>query len=402
MKTLTRIDEVRDSLKTLLDKNVRLGVLGASAGSGLMANIATIPGLTKMFHEAHFPHAKESTVEYLGFTPDNFVCLDTALEQAMRAYYRAYQPDGKRTIGIGATAAVATNEVHRGEHRVWVAVFSDDRASIYYARFKKGVGEEVRARDLLACDMLMGEAILRAVDDDVDVKLPNNVEFTDFSPDCTTQCKILLSKRPYFRVDGQRLTWDNLVQEVADFGAGVYPGSFRLPHFGHFGVADEFCKRHRQPVVFAIEVCPPHKEALTAADMLKRAKLLKGRNLIFTWGAPYYLDKAKLFPNTKIILGADAFVELLDAKWGFSIDDLRRVFHETGTKLVVPDRLVRGVFTTLDDLHPPEDFPCERLPVRFDVSSSELMKNGTTGVACPGPTTLEGDAHSSTGYSPTL
>lgn len=373
---ITRIDELRDSLKSLLNKNVRLGVLGASAGSGFMANLATIPGLTKMFHEAHFPHSKEATSEYLGFVPDNFVCMDTAIEQAMRAYYRAYQPDGKRTIGVGATAAVATNEAHRGEHRVWVGVVTDDLISVYYARFVKGVGEEVRARDLLACDMLIGEAILQAVGEKVTVKLPSNVEFDDYCPDNGTQARILLGKRPYFRIDGQRLTWEHLTQEVADFGAGVYPGSFRLPHFGHFGVADEFTKKHRQPVVFAIEVNPPHKEALTAQDMLKRAKMLKGRNVIFTWGAPYYLDKARIFPNTKIILGADAFVSLMDLKWGISVEELQRVFNETGTKLVVPDRMVKGVFTTLDDLNPPKDFPCERLPVRFDVSSSELLKNG--------------------------
>jgi hypothetical protein len=370
---ITRIDEVREALKTLLDKNVRLGMLGASAGSGLMANLATISGLTKMLHEATFTHSKEATSDYLGFTPENFVCMDTAIEEAMMAYYRAYQPDGKQTIGVGATAAVATNEVHRGEHRVWVAVVTDYLVSVYYARFQKGVGEEVRTRDLLACDLLIGKAILSAIGSSEYVQLPKNVELHQTTPDCSVQAKILLSKRPYFRVDGKRLTWDNLTQEVADFGVGVYPGSFRRPHFGHFGVADEFCKKYRQPVVFAIEVSPPHKENLTVQDMLQRAKMLRGRNVIFTWGAPYYLDKARIFPNTKIILGADAFVSLMDSKWGISVDELQRVFHETGTQLVVPDRLVDGVFTTLEDLNSPDGFPCERLKVRFDVSSTGLL-----------------------------
>jgi hypothetical protein len=372
---LTRIDEVREALKSLLTKNVRIGLLGASAGSGLMANLATIPGLTKMFHEAHFPHAKEATIDYLGFVPENFVCMDTALEQAMRAYYRAYLPDGKHTIGVGATASVATSEAHRGEHRVWVGVVTDDRISAYYARFTKGVGEEVRARDLLACDMLIGKVLLDVIDESVVVKLPENIEFYQVTSDCNDSSLDLLSQRPYFRVDGQRLTWENLTKEVVDFCFGVYPGSFRLPHYGHLGVADAFTKKYHQPVVFAIEVNPPHKDSLTVQDMLKRAKMLKGRNVVFTWGAPYYLDKARLFPNTKIILGADAFVSFLDSKWGFSVKELQRVFHETGTKLVVPDRMVNNVFTTLEDLKPPADFPCERLPVRFDVSSSELLNN---------------------------
>jgi len=367
---------LREALKVLLTKDVRLGILGASAGSGMVAGLATIPGLTNVLHEAHFPHAKEATSDYLGFVPENFVCMDTALEQAMRAYYRAYQPDGKRTIGIGATAAIATNEIHRGEHRVWVGVFSDDLVCVYYARFKKGVGEEVRFKDLLACDMLIGKAILQAVGATDIITLPDNVEFEDCITDCNTQAKILLSKRPFFRSDGARLGWDSMMHDFEASGVGVYPGSFTVPHFGHFGVADAFTKQYHQPVVFAIEVSPPHKDLLTPWDMLKRAKLLKGRHVIFTWGAPYYLDKARLFPNTKIILGADAFVELLDAKWGFSVDALQRVFKETGTKLIVPDRLVKGVFTTLWDLRPPSNFPCERLPVRFDISSTELIRSG--------------------------
>jgi hypothetical protein len=167
-----------------------------------------------------------------------------------------------------------------------------------------------------------------------------------------------------------------MMQEFEASGVGVYPGSFTVPHFGHFGVSKAFVKQYHQPVVFAIEVSPPHKESLTSCDMLKRAKLLKGHHVIFTWGAPYYLDKARLFPNTKIILGADAFVQLLDAKWGFSTEDLQRVFQETGTKLIVPDRLVNQVFTTLDDLNPPPGFPCERLPVRFDISSTDLLTTG--------------------------
>lgn len=378
---ITRIDEVQEAIKALLDKNVRLGILGASAGAGLMANLSTIPGLTRMFHEATFTHSKEATSDYLGFEPENFVSMDTAIEQAMRAYYRAYQPDGKLTIGVGATAAVATNETHRGEHRVWIGIVTDDLISVYYARFKKGVGEEVRSRDLLACDMLIGSAILNATNALVSVQLPENIEFCEIIPDCSDLARILLNKRPYFRIDGQRLTWDQLRKEVNDFGAGVYPGSFRRPHFGHFGVADEFTKKYRQPVVFAIEVSPPHKEELTIQDMLKRAKMLRGRNVVFTWGAPYYIDKARLFPNTKIILGADALASLLDSKWGIKdgtpfeyVEELQRVFHETGTKLVVPDRMVNGVFTTLEDLQPPEGFPCERLPLRFDISSTELLK----------------------------
>jgi hypothetical protein len=369
--------ELREALKILPTKNVRVGLLGASAGSGLMASLASLPDLTKVFYEANFPHAKEATSDYLGFVPENFVCADTALEQAMRAYYRAYQPDGKQTIGIGVTAAIASSVAHRGDHRVWVGVFSDNETHLYYARLKKGVGEEVRAKDNLACDILVASAILSTIGELRGLELPENIEESN-CVNVHRDVTYLLAKRPFFRSDGARLGWDDMMHEFEASGVGVYPGSFTVPHFGHLGVAEAFTKKYHQPVVFAIEVSPPHKAALSPSDMLKRAKLLKGRHVIFTWGAPYYLDKARLFHNTKIILGADAFVELLDSKWGYTVEDLQRAFYTSGTRLVVPDRLVHDKFTTLDDLNPPKDFPCERLPVRFDVSSSELMKKTGT------------------------
>lgn len=374
---LTKMDEVREALKVLLTSNVRIGILGASAGSGLMASLASFPDLTKVFYEAHFPHAKEATIDYLGFTPDNFVCAETALDQAMRAYYRAYQPDGKRTIGIGATAAIASSKAHRGDHRIWVGVFSENNIYLYYAKLRKGVGEGARAEDNLACDLLIASALLLTIDDFTNIKLPDNVE-ENHCVDAKKEASALLAKRPYFRSDGARLTWDEMVGDLGAWGAALLPGSFDPPHFGHFGIADACTQKYHQPVVFAIDANPPHKEYLRPWDLVKRAKMLKGRNVLLTWDAPYYVHKAQLLPTFKIIMGSDSFQRMLDPKWGLTVAEHQKKFIECGTRIIVPDRVVNGKLVTLDDLNPPLGFPCERLQVRFDVSSTELRnKTGT-------------------------
>jgi hypothetical protein len=379
------IDELRNALKVLLTSNVRIGILGASAGSGLMASLASISGISAAFVEAHFPHSKEATCEYLGFTPENFVCMETALEQAMRAYYRAYQPGNKRTLGIGATAAIASGTAHRGDHRVWVAAFSEDHVSVYYAKLQKGVGDEVRSRDSLACDLLIGGAILRAVGEDVDTQLPDNVEFMDFYPYPKNRTVILLEQRPYFRSDGARLTFDEMKEDlgISQFsesllpcGAIIFPGSFNPPHFGHLGIADACTSKYSMPVVFAIDSNPPHKGSfnqLEPWELIRRAKLLKGRNVLFTWNAPYYVNKAQILPYCPMIIGVDSFQRMLESRWGLTPEELNQAFRKYGTKIIVPDRInEKGELVTINDFDNTLYFPCERLQVRFDVSSTEI------------------------------
>lgn len=384
--------DLRDSLKVLLTSDVRIAILGASAGSGLMASLAGISGISAAFVEAHFPHAKEATCDYLGFTPDNFVCMETALEQAMRAYYRAYQPGNKRTLGIGTTAAIASGTAHRGDHRVWVAAFSEDHVSVYYAKLQKGVGDEVRGRDGVACDLLIGEAILRAVGGEVDVQLPDNVEGTEFYPKAKKVAVELLARRPYFRSDGSRLTWDKMKEDlgISQFsesllprGAIIFPGSFNPPHFGHLGIADTCTAKYNLPVVFAIDSNPPHKgelKQLEPWELIRRAKLLKGRNVLFTWNAPYFINKAQILPYCPMIIGVDSFQRMLEPRWGLTPEELNQAFRKYGIKIIVPDRINdKGALVTINDFENSLYLPCERLQVRFDVSSTEIRNKLATG-----------------------
>jgi hypothetical protein len=129
----------------------------------------------------------------------------------------------------------------------------------------------------------------------------------------------------------------------------------------------------RGPIAFNIEATPPHKDRLTAAEILKRAKMLKGYDLLVTSGAPLYLDKARLFPGVAMIVGSDTLQRLLDPHWGLEVDALIEGFRQTKTEFFVVDRVIDGRLVSLADIVNP-GLICHSIHGRWDVSSSDIRR----------------------------
>jgi Cytidylyltransferase-like len=114
---------------------------------------------------------------------------------------------------------------------------------------------------------------------------------------------------PFFRADGTRAT------TIDSRPATFFAGAFNPPHAGHFGMMEEVCRHLTKPPLFEISTDAPHKPALAVADMLQRAKMLKGHGRIFTEHCPLYLDKARKYHGSSFVIGADAFLRMFDPKW---------------------------------------------------------------------------------------
>ena len=376
-------ENIRNALTTLLTKNARICIVGTGAGSTFLSTLWSIPGISAVLAGATFPYAREETIDYLRFEPKGYCNERTAMALAMEAYYRAYKFDGPPAIGIGLSATVASKEIHRGSHRVWVASFSDAGAKLYYGDLVKGAGEVKRQLDGLTCDSLATAAVLETVGEPLFIDFPKDstgaLNLNNFfCSDAGDLPMELMKEHPFFSSTGTKADKFPLDSYVK-LGGAQLPGSFNPPHWGHFGIADAFTEsQHGSPVAFVIEASPPHKKAVTVLSMLQRAKLLKGRDVMFTWGTSKYLDKAKLFPGLMMILGMDSFKRMLEPEWGISVEELQQGFWEAKTALYVPDRMVDGKFTTLDDLSYMAGFPCVRLKCRFDVSSTEIRAEHTT------------------------
>ena len=360
------------SLDALPGKKIRLCIAGI-AGAGTFGHIWDVPGISDVLVGCHMPYAKEEIDDFLGFTPDGYCNEGTAMDFAMEAFYKAYQYEGARAIGVGLSAVVASTTAHRGDHRIFVATFQEHRATLAYARLVKGVGAERRHLDGQICDAMLVGAIKDAVGNiSTGVDLPDGC-IEDFRMGrAEGLADERIRRRPYFSSTGKRLL-EFPRDEYKQRGA-IYPGTYNPPHYGHFGVEGNYINYYGGPVAFTIEGSPPHKDPIQTFQLLQRAKLLKGHNVMFTWGAPLYADKSKLFPGINLLLGAEVFQTVIDPKWGISQEDLARTLLDNGSTLIVADRKVDGVTKKLNDFTYSTRLPVRHLKCDFDICSTDIRE----------------------------
>jgi hypothetical protein len=376
----------------------RIFVYSTGAGAGIQKKIWEVPGCSSFLVGCGFPYATELTSKYIGFTPDKFVSPDTAMELAMAAYLMAYEP-GHKAIGVGLTASVASMSEHRGAHRVMVSTFSNTECFTFAMEIPKGSGLIQRVVDGTLSDEVGVTAILHAAGlwEPVtplpfrfkdyfaaeDYFLAHGTNTWKYAPlDTTERAKELILAKPLFHANGTRMS-------TIDTKTFRYPGSFNPFHFGHADGAEAIrqtiAKRFGEcrDTVYTTVMDPPHKAALTPADMLGRAHAMKGRNFLLTSGDPLFIDKVRREPGGWFGMGADTLMTMLDPKWGIDPELLLAEMAKLNTKIFVLGRLVKDDFITLPDiinkdsasyelLKKYEDNLLTHVPGRWDISSTEL------------------------------
>lgn len=328
----------QDALKRA---NVNIHIMATGAAAGLQELLWEVPGSSAYLSGASFPYDGDEQAELLGFMPEHFCSEEAAVDLASAAYMKAYKFGGKRPVGVGITASVASTQIHRGDHRVFACVMTKDVVRSASILLKKGAGIEQRIQDGEAANSL---GFLMMDDTIFGREGPNpllgNAKVKDTSALALERFKL----RPFFSTNGKRL------EQMPKGRYALMSGAYNPPHEGHFGLAESAMEEFKYSTVFEITADPPHKEALKVQDMLERAKLLRGHNVLFTNGLPYYLDKARKYRNTPLIMGADAMVRMLDPKWGLDIGQMFSEFYDYGTKLLIGNREVNGVMTSCEDI----------------------------------------------------
>lgn len=347
-------------------------IISTGAGAGLQQTLWEIPGCSWFLSGASFPYDQDEQADILGFMPEHFCSEEAAVDLASAAYMKAYKFGGKAPIGVGVTASVASLKEHKGEHRVHICVITEDNVRSVSRVIEKGVGAEKRLADGKFVDGLTLAFMMEVAAD-----APLLVK--DFK-DTSALARERFFLRPYFSASGKRYATMPANRHLA-----IMPGAYNPPHEGHFGTAQAVMNEFGRTTVFEVTAEPPHKDALSIQDLLKRAKLLQGFDRFFTRKEPYYLDKARAFPGVPFVLGADAMVRMLDPKWGIQPVDLFKQFIDLDTKLLVAGRTIGDKFVTCEDIL--NDLRKEQpgvwtlahnvlmpLEGRWDISSTELRK----------------------------
>jgi hypothetical protein len=354
------------------EAGVSIHVIATGGGAGLQQELWAKPGSSAYLSGASFPYSPEEQIELLGFLPSHYCSAEAAVDLASAAYMKAYKFGGKKPIGLGITASVASEKVHRGEHQIFACVISDDKVRLHHQVLTKGIGPKKRMDDGFMCDDIGSCALLEVLPDPLDY---HNLKFTD----ATELARSQFFLRPFFAVDGQRFN----IFPFTNNKFALMSGAFNPPHQGHLEIASQVEEDYFRKVVFEITANPPHKAALSVQELLKRAKLLQGHPRLFTQSLPMYLDKARAFPGVGLVMGADAALRLLDPKWGHDPIETFQEFDKLGTRLYVAGRNVDGKFVSLEDIWASTPLPMADLfskitrPIegQWDISSTQLRNH---------------------------
>lgn len=356
-------------LDNLKDAGVTIHVVATGAGTAFQDALWQEPGSSAYLSGASFPYSPEEQEEVLGFEPEHFCSEEAAVDLASAAYMKAYKFGGKRPVGIGITASVASEKEHRGDHRIHACLMTDYKVRTVHKVLAKGIGYSRRALDNSICSTVATDLLMDGLGlSEYDERL-NGEGYSD-----ATQLAVeRFEARPLFLSDGKRLNPKDF--KISNSMWALMPGAFNPPHAGHIGLADTAEYQFGVKVIFEVCVAPPHKSALSVQGRLQRAKLLKGHPTLFTH-LPMYLDKAKVYPNTPMVVGADAMLRLLDPKWGIPTDKLVKKFQELGTEFIIGGRLVDDKLITAKDIRDmvSSDFAYmfRGIKGQWDISSTEI------------------------------
>ena len=348
-------------------------------GTGTIPLLLRRPGGSRTVLDVAVPYGPAAVAAYLGEPPAQACSAATAQALARRAFQRAcaFRPDASiPVVGLGATAALATDRVRRGDDRLHVATFDGSRSIELAWTFQPplsrrheqeaGVERVVLAaladavgvapwKELVGSDLASVERSVHAVDDELAA--------------LTTGPQSWVTAYP----DGRR-------RPGGQIPTALVPGSFNPWHQAHRALWKAARRRFGDPAAYELSIANVDKPPLPSDEVLRRAAQFSGRARLILTAAPTFLEKARLLPGVAFVVGADTARRIIDPVYYGGEPAMRIAFRELrflGARFVVAGRLERGRFIQLRDLNlPPEaDGLFEAIPaneLRVDISSTDL------------------------------
>ena len=359
-------------LDFLASHRAQLHVSATGAGLEFLSNLWQQPGASQSFVGADLPYGRAQLQSTLGYAPQgSFVSPEVAIEMAMASYLRCYEDhlNNQATslpVGLGITAAVASTRLPRGEQRAYLAVMTTTCFRLLALPFAKAVGQQER----LAHDHLLAEAAQRLLQSTIS-------QDNEVGENCDRQARDICLERPVFHMNGTRSQAST---------SGLYlPATLNPLHDGHraMAAAAEQISHSGTGATYLVSASTVHKPAISVQEMLQRVALVRAdkwtqqsRTIEFSSDDPLYVDKARQRPGSTFIIGADAMMRLLDAKWGFPVADVLAQLQASRAQFLVMGRQVDERFMTCHDIAVPREFASLFVPLdgRIDLSSTQIRQ----------------------------
>src|SRR5262249_18149485 len=121
-------------------------------GSGAVGELLRVPGGSRLLIEAQVPYDAEALATFLGFAPAQACRADTAVAMARSARGRAARlaPADSDPVGLGATAALVSDRLRKGEHRFHIAFANSAGVAHCTGVMAKGRRDRAAEEDVVA------------------------------------------------------------------------------------------------------------------------------------------------------------------------------------------------------------------------------------------------------------
>ena len=354
-------------------------------GSGAVGELLRVPGGSRLLVEAQVPYDALALATFLGFAPAQACSADTAMAMARSVRARAARlvPAGTDLVGLGATAALVSDRPRKGEHRFHIAFANAAGIAHCTGVMAKGRRDRAAEEDLVSHAIVLWLA--RACG--MAAPSPRSLLEADehFAQDVVATVDPLdrLLAGELDRVTAQP---DGQMMLSAPPPSVLLPGSFNPMHAGHALLARVAEELRRQPLAFEISVTNVDKPPLAGETVRRRLAQFAWKSPVELTRAPTFLEKARVFPRTTFVIGADTAERLVAPKY-YGDDEARmqvaleEIASSGGSFLVAVRIDAAGRLRALSDIPVPRRYTDLFTPIpehrfRLDTSSSEIRARG--------------------------
>lgn len=335
------------------------------AGSEALRALFSVPGASRSIVESIIPYHDMALREFLNASSPQHCRTETARAMAMMAHLRGTRQTGKEVIGIGCTAAIATDRERRGDDRCHLSMQSSSRTETIDITLPKS---QDRSEQEGICSGLIIELIAEAIGLSNISRPGDLVSFDRRSVSAEQEWQELVAGK----IDRTGAEKINL----------VFPGAFNPLHQGHRAIIDHVEQTTGNRPHLEISVSNVDKPPLDFLSMAERQSGASDYNLVFT-NAPTFLKKAQIFPEATFVIGVDTLTRIGETKYYANPADRDNALASiaaSGCRFLVYGRKVDDEFMTLDDVSVPEVLRAiatgvEEDAFRHDISSTELRAN---------------------------